>query len=489
MDLKERTSTDIFVKYLVTTFALWGLAIGVLGGFFWLLRVRNNSMAESLLPYVIMVVVFSPMFIPDKSARVALNNQRILPSDTHLNKLGTKIVITNIIFYSLPFIVLLFIVNEHHLIWIIVVFVVNIVAFLSSFWKFRPKMTKLSSKVETIQNDIFEKDEEDNILDVNVKQLPEFRIYPSKAVIKNSYDAVISTISGFIIFGIIIGPLLDLISIFLIILFLAPTLAFGVFYFRINYYKFKKNPLPFEIEHGNQLTKMVFKNNLIFFLVITGFTTMIVLSVILDGAIRINSRFWILIGLVLLFFIISFLPLFILSHIYFKKLEAAAYDAGRFVQESAFNSKRLRIKGKKTDESLKAFFTSLRLENMNYLVGLQAADMNIDDPILQSPPPSIMAFNDTDLHLFSYYLGSSRITHTFTFPMATITILRTLEHYNQRRVEFLVGNAMRILFIAEVGKKRLNHQEEMFGRFIDLLTRKVDNNDITDEYERFIGEY
>ena len=74
MDLKERTSTNIFVKYLITTFALWGLAIGVLGVFFWLWRVRNNNMAVSLLPYVIMVVVFSPILIPSKCARVALNN-------------------------------------------------------------------------------------------------------------------------------------------------------------------------------------------------------------------------------------------------------------------------------------------------------------------------------------------------------------------------------------------------------------------------------
>jgi len=482
MDLKERTPTNILIWYVVTTLVLWGLALGALGGIFWLGAVRENSVAETIIPYLIMLVIFSPILIPDKSARVALNNQRILPSDNHLSRLSVRIAIVNVILYSLPFIIVRFFIDDYYLLWSIALLIVNIAAFLSSFWKFRPKKTKMSSKVETAQNDLFKKDEEGNIIDINAEQLPNFKLYPNKAAVKKSYDSVSAAIFGIIFLGLIIGALLDLTSIFLMILLLAPITAFGIFYYRMNYYNFKRNPHPFEIEHGYELTKMVFKANLISFFIVTGFALLIVFYGASDRNICINTRFWLRIGLILLFFIVSFLPLFTISHMYFKKLEADAYDAERIAEESPFSSKRLKLKGKKTDETLTAFITEIGLGNMDYLIGWEIRNLNIDhlNPVGRVPPTTIMVFNDTEVHLF--LLVSSRITHILTFPTAVITILRTLEHKNERRVEFLVGNTMRILFIVQVNKKGLNHQEEMFKRFIDLARK----DDIVDEYERFI---
>jgi len=85
MDLKERTSTGILVKYVIVTVVLWGLAIGILLFAFW-------RQADGLLPALTIGIAICPIYIPDKNARIALNNQRITHpffSNSYHNNLRT----------------------------------------------------------------------------------------------------------------------------------------------------------------------------------------------------------------------------------------------------------------------------------------------------------------------------------------------------------------------------------------------------------------
>jgi len=481
MELKERTPKGILIKYVVTTLILWILALGIFVG---LLRwgwESENSVAQAFMPLLGGLAPLLPTLIADKSARVALSNFQIEPSEERLSKLTSKVIVINIVLYNLPFVFLFFWIDEFFL-WLVAWLIVNISAFLSTFWKFKPQKTKLTPKIENIENDVIERDEAESIININMANIPEFKYHPTKTTMKRSYEIVVAATIVFIFLGLLISSLLDQFIWFFIITFLSPTLGFGAFYYRKNYYKFKKNPIPLEIEHGHHLTKMVFRTNLIFLLVLVGFVTVLAVASGLDGDTNATPRFWIILGLMWLFFIFSFLPLFIISHLYFQKLERDALDAGRIVKESAIDLKRLKLKGKKTDERLKAFFIEIGLGNINYLVGMAIGGMNIDHTVTQQQQPGIIAFNDTDVYLFSYVLGSSKINLDLTFPSSTMTILRILKHKNERRVEFIVGDSRSILFIATVNKKGFNHQEEMFKRFIDLQVRKVDNDDVTGKY-------
>ena len=470
MDLKERTPKNILIRYIITTLILWGLGFGVFAGLRWWEVAGDNSMARSLIAPVTTMLIFSSILIPDGSARVALGNQRIIPSDTHLKGLTGMIIIANLVLYSIPFIVFFFLIDEisFYLFGSIALVVVNITVFLSTFWKFKPHKTKLSAEIKLAENEVIKKDENENIVGIVTEKLPEFKIYPSKREIKRGYDFVLASIFRFLVFGLILGALLDQYILFLIILFLAPTLGFGWYYYRLNYYKFKRIPTPFKVEHGHQLTRMIFRTNLIFLLVLAGLSTLLILSHVLDGDMRADGFFWLMLGLMWLFFILSFLPLFILSHLHFKKLEREALDLGRIFAKHDLHSKRLQIKGKKTDESLRKFFIDIGLGNVDYLVGGMMNKMNIDDTLYNRHMPTIIAFNTTDVYVFSYNVGSSKLSFNMTFPISAMIILRTLAHKNERRVQFAIGQTIPALFVAHVEKKGLLRQNEMFQRFITL---------------------
>ena len=468
MDLKERTAKSILIRYIFTTLILWGLSFGVFAILLWWGIAGNNSMAYALIAPVASTLIFAPILISQKSARVSLSNQQIIPSDTHLKGLIGMIIIANLVIYSLPFIFLFILMDgtSYYLFVSIALVVVNIAVFLSTFWMFRPRETKLTAKVETGENDAFHKDEDDNLSGVEVEKLSKFKIYPSKQDIRKSYDAVLRGIFKFSFGGMILGALLDQPILFFILLFLSPILGFCLLYYRLNYYKFKRHPIPFEIQHGHQLTRMIFRVNLIFFFVLAGLFTLLLFSFVFDGDISADIIFWILFGLMWLFFILSFLPLFVLSHLYFKKLEREAFDAGRILAEHSLQLKKMRIKGKKTDDALRAFFREIGLGNIDYLFGGMTSGMNIDDPLSQALSPTIIAFNATDVYLFSDEI--SKVSFIMTFPTSVMTIVRALEHKSERRVQFSIGQAAPLLFIAYVDKKELIKQDKMFQRFINI---------------------
>ena len=472
MDLKQRTAQSILIKYVVVTLALWGiLAVVVFGVFWWGIR-TENEIIDALIAPIIMIIIAAPFFIPDKSARMALNDQAILTSDKHLSHLGKMIVIANIVIYSLPFIILFALINEasFYTAGSIGLVVVNLIAFSSSIRKFRPnKETKLTPKVQISTDARIEKGEDGKIIGLKTEELSTFKIYPTKLDIKTVYQHSLVQMIIFAFLGLIIGAIFNQLFLFLIILFLSPTLSFGRFYYRSNFFRFKKNPAAFEVEHGYDLTKMIFKINLIPFSTCLILVTFVVTYLIRER-LSCTPIHRLLTGFaqIWLFFVLAFLPLFILSHLYFKKLERDAYEAGRFVEISPLNSQKLIFKGKKNDENLRSFLINVGLEKMDYLVGFRAFKMNIDDHNYQSPPPTLMVFNDHKAHIFSYYVGSKRISYHLSFSFSDVVILRTLEHQFERRVQFLIGDQMSILFIVNTKRKDFVHQEEMFQKFISL---------------------
>lgn len=470
MDLTQRSIKQILLKYVLVSLSLW-LLVGLVVFFvFWW------EAAEFIQVPVLTMVAFTPILIPDKSAQMALNNQRILPSDKHLIGLSKYVVLTNIALYSIPFLLLIFLINRFEQDFptalVIIMVVVNIAVFLTTFWKFRPQKTKLTKKVKVASSDVIRTDEEGRAISIDVENLPEFIIYPTKVAIMRMYDFVAACMVVFVFVGMVLGPLFGM-ELLLVVFFLAPTLAFVTFYCRINFYRFKRNPSPLEIEYGYQLPKAVFRRNLTYYLFFSGFTTLLLLTGIMDSDISPNRVFWLFIAAMWLFFTVSFLPLFISSHLYFKKLEQKALDSGRFVQESVFNSQRLRLRGKKHDESINAFLQEIGLYGMHYLVGFQANNISIDGQPAQTNS-TIIAFDNNMVHLFSYPAGSTRVFYDLTFPVTAMTIVQTLANKNERRIEFLVGNSNRMLFILRIDAKGFALQSEMFERFVNNM--KINTN-------------
>ena len=477
MDLKQRTAKNILVKYVVTTLVLWGLLIGIAFGIFWWGIRAENEIVNALIAPLIMIILASPFFIPDKSARVALNHQAILASDKHLSHLSRMITLANIVIYSLPFIILFTLINEasFYVAGGIGLVVVNLFVFLGSFRKFQPrksqssKETKLTPKVQISSDERIEKDGNGEIIGLKIEELSTFKIYPTKLDIKTVYQNSLFQMVVFAFLGLTAGVVFNQLSLFIVILFLSPILSFGCFYYRSNFFRFKRKPATFEVEHGYHLTKMIFKSNLILLSTCLVLITLLVTYLIRDRF-SCTPTHRLLTGFVQiwLFFVLAFLPLFISSHLYFKKLERDASEAGRFVEISPLNSQKLVFKRKKNDKNLRSFLVDVGLEKMDYLVGFRAFRMNIDDQNHQSPPPTVMVFDNHKAHIFSYYVGSKRIRYHLSFPFSKVMILKTLEHQFERRVQFLVGDQINILFIVNTKRKDFVHQEEMFQKFIDL---------------------
>lgn len=480
MDLKVRSTKSILIKYIVITFLLWGGIIGILGGVFWLASVQDNGFAESLLPLLFMGFILSPFFIPSKSARMALNDLAILPREKHLKKLWLTVALVNIMIYSLPFLFLLWIV-DHHLLWLTGLIVINLIAFLSTFWKFRPlRKTKLTDQVQVMAHEIIKSDDDFYIHDIDLTKIPDFNIYPTRKEIKQIYDKILPISFGISFLGAILGPLFDHLFPFLALIFLAPIGAFGIIFYRLNYFQFKKAPLPFQVVFGHKLTALIFMMNLIHYLIFAGLSTAVIVLMLSDSQRCLTVSQWLfIIALVWLFFTLSFLPLFFVSHLYFKNLEKSASAANRIAEHLPFYSQRLTLKGKKTDDSIQAFLNDIGLKEMNYLVGIRAFNMNIDDLGHPSTPPTLMAYNDHMVHIFSFYIGAKRINYQLSFPTSALTVLKTLNSGSQRRVDFLVGRHLRILFIADTQEKHFINQEAMFDGFLNLNQRREHDESIT----------
>jgi len=161
---------------------------------------------------------------------------------------------------------------------------------------------------------------------------------------------------------------------------------------------------------------------------------------------------------------IAFIPVFIVSFFFFRKIEgkaAAIEDTyGKVIDFST-----TKFADGITDNSFRKFLTTLNLGDINYFSGIHF-NGKIEDKRIKPVTHYMIAFDTEQIYMFE--VNGKKISHLNVFHRQDLALTRKFDLINKRRIE-LYPTLIEVSF----NEKGFNYQEEMLNRFMGMFPFKV----------------
>lgn len=159
--------------------------------------------------------------------------------------------------------------------------------------------------------------------------------------------------------------------------------------------------------------------------------------------------------------IIAFVPVFLITYFFFRKLERNAIETtdsnGKVV---GFETTKLA--SRVNDDNFREYLIQLGLGDLNYFYA-RGLNKKIDKSSAQATSFHIIAFNDEQLYNFEM-LGFRKINHLEIASVEMVVEAQMAEFENKKRLQ-LGGMSLEIRY----DEKGFSHQREMLERFVNLL--------------------
>ena len=196
-----------------------------------------------------------------------------------------------------------------------------------------------------------------------------------------------------------------------------------------------------QIGKGDKLIKNIMGLNFVIYFIVVLFTNITSITVWLTYA-------------------AAFVPVFIISFLFFRKIERKAI-AIEDIHGNIIDFKTTKFAEGITDATFKKFLISLDLGNIDYFFGVHF-NGKITDKRIKPITEYMIAFDTEQVYMFEVY-GKS-ISHLTIIPRDEITLTHKVDMKNKRRIE-LNPSLLEITF----DQKGFEHQEEMLDRFMDMF--------------------